>query len=272
MRTIDLSLSKQPFTYLGGTVVISVVAYQHPAGIPARLCAGLLAAIELYHRLPIGVAQLRIVDPSPIAAYCNGWSLCNETTSILQTFCEQASIHPVFDPAQPPCKESLDILQRVGERLMRTENPAVREMIQRIRESGRIHGGANGEQNALIYMAAHPFSWLDQYHPLIWQRRYPRDGCQYVNMLSQAESRFSLIRDELRQQPDYPSGLESEDLYMKICNVPCYIPLPQEPTYTEAKRVGWDACLAQYHNLKRLSENHRRATKDMEALIAFLGK
>ena len=56
-------------------VLISIVAYEFPKGIPARFYIGLIPAIGLSKQLASFDIQskIRLVDPTNIAGYCNGW-------------------------------------------------------------------------------------------------------------------------------------------------------------------------------------------------------
>ena len=271
MPSLHSPLIEGDFLYREENVTISVVAYQHPQGIPARFCAGLIAAIQLYKAIPQGKAELRIIDPSPIATYCNNWEEGREAHSILHQFCRAHGIEPFFDRAEDMTPESLSILRQIGEVLLSAQDPNVKEMVARIQSSGRQHGGAEGERNALLYMAAHPFSWLDMYHSSLWRRRHASQGTRYVNLMSRAEMRFTRIREYLRTHELFASGITPEDRYMTVCNTPCYIPFPNEPMHEDLTRNGVEACLERYRAMSRLSENHRRARKDMEALVPFLG-
>lgn len=265
-------MSHSGFVYQGGKVIVSVVAYTHPEGIPARFCAGLISAVQFSRELPSSSAEIRIIDPSPIANYCNGWKRNDAFRDIVTEFLTKQHVEFFFDRAEEVTEESLKILEDVGQALESSSDQAVREMVGRIKDSGRRHGGAEGERNALLYMAAHPFSWLDMYHPLIWGRRYSPETHQFVNMMSKAESRFTLIRKALKERMLFSSGITSTEMYMPLCNTPCYIPLPHEPLIADFSRSGYTACLERYRALKNLSENHRRALRDFEALAPFLSE
>ncbi|MBP6944422.1 hypothetical protein KBD61_03245 [Patescibacteria group bacterium] len=265
-------MSHSGFVYQGGKVIVSVVAYTHPEGIPARFCVGLISAVQFSREIPSSSVEIRIIDPSPIANYCNGWKRNDAFQDIVVDFLTKQRVEFFFDRAEEVTEESLKILEDVGRVLESSSDQAVREMVGRIKDSGRRHGGAEGERNALLYMAAHPFSWLDMYHPLIWRRSYSPEAYQFVNMMSKAESRFTLIRKSLKERLQLASGITPTESYMTLCNTPCYIPLPREPLFPDFVQSGYAACLERYRALKGVSENHRRALRDFEALAPFLSE
>lgn len=175
MIKVSTSLIDEPVYFEANKKVqISVVAYEHANGIPARFLVGLIPAIELYrlaksHGLD---AVIRIIDPTHIASYCNGWSkIESKFTEIISEFLNLQNVSFFFDQAEELNNSSLEILKNIGSDLEQSTDSEIIAMVQRIKESGRKHGGDDGAENTLIYMAAHPFSWLDMYHPLIWKKR-----------------------------------------------------------------------------------------------------
>ncbi|MCX6754228.1 MAG: hypothetical protein NTU81_00125 [Candidatus Nomurabacteria bacterium] len=256
------------------TIQISIVAYEHSSGIPARFCTGLIPAIELSKKLKsIGFKSLiRLINPTPIANYCNGWQTKeSQFKNIISEFLNKHSIDFFFDEAEQVSNSGLEILSIIGEELLLAKDTMIIDMVQRVRESGRKHGGNLGAENAVLYMAAHPFSWLDMYHSLIWKKQYQNDDYQYVNLMSKPELRFTVLRKFLQEKrPDLSTSIKSVDLYMTVCNTPCYIRLEDEPTFTDLNIKGNDWCLKRYQEIKGKSSNHRRALKDFEALMSFL--
>lgn len=262
------------FPDMGKKIQISVVAYEHSLGIPARFCMGLIPAIDLFKQLKsMGLkSSLRLIDPTPIANYCNGW-LVKETQfkNVISKFLNKHNVDFFFDEAEQISNDGLEVLNRVGKELLMATDNIIVDMVQRVRESGRKHGGDLGANNAVLYMAAHPFSWLDMYHPLVWKKQYQNDNYQYVNLMSKPESRFTVIRKFLHERsPDMATSIDSIDLYMTVCNTPCYIPLEDEPTFIDLTLKGNDWCLKRYKEIKGKSGNHRRALKDFELLMIFL--
>ncbi len=255
-------------------VQVSIVAYEHPAGMPARFCAGLIPVVALSKELALNSVKstVRLIDPSPIANYCNGWKIGQPRfRDVISKFLADHEINFFFDEAEQMTDGALEVLRAVGSELESSDDPAIIDMVQRIKESGRKHGGESGENNAILYMAAHPFSWLDMYHPLIWRRKYSPGTCNFVNLMSKPESRFTMIRRYLRdKRPDLYSGIDSANHYTTICNNPCYIPLEGEPTFEDLTRRGYEWCHGHYRELRGESGNHRRALKDFELLMSFL--
>lgn len=270
--SVDCRWLDESFSCRKGKVQISVVAYEHPAGIPARFCAGLLPAAALSKQLMNHGAEpiVRLVDPSPIANYCNGWNIIEpQFQSVLGGFLDEHKISYFFDQAEQVTDNTLEILNEVGRELETSDDPEIIGMVERIKESGRKHGGESGANNAIVYMAAHPFSWLDMYHPMVWGRKYKNTGC-FVNLMSKPESRFALIRQYLKdQRPDLSSGIGPIDRYMTICNTPCYIPLAGEPLFDDLVSHGYEWCHERYLKMKGVSTNHRRACKDFESLMSY---
>lgn len=255
-------------------VQISIVAYEHSGGIPARFCMGLVPAIVLSQNLKLLEIDsvIRLIDPTQIANYCNGWSTKNsQFRNIISNFLNNYGIEFFFDEAEPISDESIDILDKIGEEFNYATNPFIIDMLQRIKESGKKHGGELGFKNAILYMAAHPFSWLDMYHPLIWKKFYSPDEYHFINLMSKSESRFTLIRKFLlERRPDLSTKINSVDLYMVMCDTPCYIPLEDEPMFSDLESNGYPWCLSRYQEIKKRSGNHRRAIKDFESLISFI--
>lgn len=262
------------YLQLNKTVQISVVAYEHSLGIPARFCIGLVPAIALSKQLKsIAIESVvRLIDPTPIANYCNGWKIKeSHFKNVISEFLNNHGVNFFFDEAEQVSDGALEILGAIGQDLLSATDTMVVDMIQRIKESGRKHGGELGANNAILYMAAHPFSWLDMYHPLIWKKHYSLIDYQFVNLMSKSESRFTLIREFLQEKrPDLSTAINSFDLYMTVSDTPCYIPLEDEPTFTDLTFNGYEWCHKRYKELKGKSGNHRRAFKDFELLESFI--
>lgn len=256
-------------------VQISIVVLDHCAGMPARFCAGLIPAIALSGQLALyGMkSTVRLIDPSPIANYCNGWKIAKpQFRDVTSVFLTERGVSFFFDKAEEVTDAALEVLDDVGRELESSSDPVITDMVQRIKESGKKHGGESGASNAILYMAAHPFSWLDMYHPLVWNRSYSPDSHYFINLMSKPESRFTVVRKYLRDiRPDLSSGINSADRYMTICNTPCYIPLEGEPTFVDLANQGYEWCHRRYLELKSVSSNHRRALKDFVSLMSFIG-
>ncbi|MFA6325352.1 MAG: hypothetical protein WCX46_03965 [Candidatus Paceibacterota bacterium] len=262
------------YLQLNKTIQINIVAYEHLLGIPARFCVGLVPAISLSKKLKsMSIKSLiRLIDPTPIANYCNGWKMKeSQFKDVISNFLNNQDVKFFFDEAEQVSNGTLEILNTIGQELLSATDTKIVDMVQRIVESGRRHGGELGANNAVLYMAAHPFSWLDMYHPLIWKKQYSSQDYQFVNLMSKSESRFTLVRKFLQEKrPDLSSAVDSIDLYMTVCDTPCYIPLDGEPTFIDLTINGYDWCYKRYKEIKGKSGNHRRATKDFESLISFL--
>ena len=259
----------------GKKVLISIVAYEHPLGMPARFCMGLVPAIALSKQLePMSIESvIRMVDPTTIANYCNGWQVKEpQFKNVISGFLNDHHVGFFFDEAEQMCDSAIEILDAVGHELLSSTDATIVDTVQKIRESGRKHGGELGANNALLYMAAHPFSWLDMYHPLIWKKEYSSDDYQFINLMSKSESRFVVVRKFLQERRrDLSTALYPADHYMAVCNTPCYIPLEGEPTFVDLHNQGYDWCHERYREYKGESGNHRRALKDFESLMWFLG-
>jgi hypothetical protein len=271
-RWIKEVLSFEP----GNTIQISIVTYGHPMGIPARFCAGLVPAIDLVKQLESrGLGSIiRVMDPTPIANYCNGWQ-ANQSQShfreVVSDFLDRNGSQFFFDEAEQLSETAVEVLRTLGTELEASDGETA-DIVNRIKESGRKHGGEAGAMNAALYMAAHPFSWLDMHHPSIWKKSYPSEGYQFVNLMSKSEERFAVIRKFLKERrPDLCTTNNPIDSYMTICDTPCYVPLEEEPTFPELRSYGYDWCLRRYNELKKKSSNHGRAYKDFKALMSFLG-
>ena len=258
----------------GSAIYISTVAYEHPLGIPARFYAGLLPAIALSKKLQsVGIhCVIRIVDPTSIANYCNNWQTTSSKHAVpIYDFLEQNGVSFFFDNAEEVKSDSLQILESLSADLKNLKDEVLADIIQRIQESGRKHGGESGAKNALLYMAAHPFSWLDMYHPAIWKKTYPTD-CVFVNLMSKSEERFAKVREFLKhRRPDLINTNKPIDLYTRVCDTPCYIPLDGEPLFTDLMEHGYSWCYNRYREIKKRSSNHERAYKDFRLLMSFLG-
>ncbi len=255
-------------------VQISIVAYELPSGLPARFCAGLIPVADVVRQLRgLGFkSTVRVIDPTPIASYCNGWPPWQSRfRKVISEFFGSRGITCFFDEAEPPRNGALKLLNSIGAELENSCDQKVSQAIQRIKTSGRRHGGGSGVKNSMLYTAAHPFSWLDMYHPLIWKRAYPKDGNQFINLMSLSEEMFAVARKFLCQRRlDLCTDLNPTDRFMSVCSSPCYIPIDGEPTFTELEIHGADWCLSRYQSLQGTSVKHARALKDFEALIGFL--
>lgn len=253
---------------------ISVVSYEHQLGIPARFCAGLLPAIELYRKFELHAIKsvIRLVDPTPIVDYCNGWVISNSIfRDVISQFLQNNEIRFFFDQAEPVGDDALSILQELGSRLENPEDTVVRDIVQRIRESGRKHGGDMGAKNSIVYMVAHPFSWLNMHHPSLWKKPCPQD-CQLFNLMSRSEERYSLVRKFLQTvRPDLAVGTQPFDIYMNVCDTPCYMPLEGEPRYVDLLEHGYEWCHGRYTEIKKRNSNYERICRDFRLLRDFVG-
>ncbi|MCX6765106.1 MAG: hypothetical protein NT148_01025 [Candidatus Nealsonbacteria bacterium] len=257
----------------GNAVQISIVAYEHSAGVPARFCAGLIPAIDVSKQLKQNAFEsvVRVIDPTPIANYCNGWQpKQSQLKDLIAKFFNDNGVEFFFDEAEPIGNGALEVLGALAAELEYAKDEKVADMVERIRESGKRHGGDLGSDNSTLYMAAHPFSWLDMHHPLIWKKFYPPDGYHFVNLMSTSEERFTVVRKFLqRRRPDLCTNNNPTDRFMTICNTPCYIPLDGEPTLADLINHGHDWCHSRYCEFKAIGNHHARACKDFEALMAF---
>lgn len=255
-------------------VQISVVSYEHQLGMPARFCAGLLPAIELYRKFESHAIRsvIRLVDPTPIVHYCNGWVISNPIfRDVISQFLQNNEIRFFFDQAEPVGDDALSILQELGSRLENPGDTVVHDIVQRIRESGRKHGGDVGAKNSIVYMAAHPFSWLNMYHPSLWKKPCPQD-CQLFNLMSRSEERYSLVRKFLQTaRPDLATGTQPFDIYMNVCDTPCYMPLEGEPRYVDLLERGYEWCHGRYMEIKKRNSNYERICRDFRLLRDFVG-
>ncbi len=272
---INSTLIKESFSLRSDSAVqVSIVAYEHQAGMPARFCTGLLPAIELERQLKSHAIKstIRLVDPTPIANYCNGWKTKqSQFRDVITQFLQNAGVNFFFDEAEQVGNDTLEILRELGVELEASTDEKVVDVVQRIQESGRKHGGDVGANNAILYMAAHPFSWLDMYHPSVWRKKYSPD-CQFVNLMSKSEERFSVVRKFLQnRRPDLSTNINPNDRYVAVCNTPCYIPIDGEPTFVDLTNYGYGWCYERYWALKRRSSNHERACRDFRLLMSFLG-
>lgn len=260
-------------------VTISVVMYEHQEGIPARFCAGLVPALKLAdsHELRQHFhTTIRIIDPIPIVNHCNGWSVgssrMKECVRRLLAECYPGASKPpliFFDEAEPVNEKMLGVFQEVI-RELESADEKIRGVVQQLKESGRRHGGERGEEHALLYIAAHPFSWLNFYHHSVWKRS-SLPHCQYVNLMSRSEEPFSRVRRFLiKKRPDLMAKVQPIDRYMTVCTTPSYIPLNGEPMCDDVLTKGYDWCLAQYRSLKGVSRQHEGACRDFEMLARFV--
>ncbi|MBI2888615.1 MAG: hypothetical protein HYY10_01700 [Candidatus Liptonbacteria bacterium] len=260
-------------------VTISVVMYEHREGIPARFFAGLVPALKLAESCELKrhfVTTIRVIDPTSIVNHCNGWSV---HSSRMQEFVRQflaaryqgeRHAPPLFfDEAEPVGEAMLKVFRELGAELESAEGK-VRDAVVRLKESGRRHGGENGEKNAFLYMAAHPFSWLNFYHPAVWRKR-PSPHCQLINLMSKSEEPFSAVRKFLRQKrPDLVAKVQPVDRYMAVCEHPPYIPLDGEPLCEEVFTKGYGSCLEQYRSLAERGRKYKKALRDFEMLTRFV--
>ncbi len=259
-------------------VTINVVTYEHGAGAPARCMAGFLPAIQLYNALSNRgiMTTVRIIAPSKIARHCNGWDLDGNDRVVRKATDMLAAANVEHFVAAPA---GMDLVQPALEsvaHLLKNAPDAIGECVQKLRASGLRHGGEQGEQNALLYAAAHPYSWQDLYDSRIWPDR-PLGGGVRLNVMSRAERRFQPIRHYLaviqsEQTVSGPSG----DFFTELCDTPGYIPLPGEPLIETLEQEGPARCHDIYRNLKTNGggaekETYRRAHRDFRVLMNYLG-
>ena len=120
-------------------VQISTVSYEHQMGIPARFCAGLLPAIELTRVLTShGVKSIiRLVDPTTIAYYCNGWAVkASAVHDINSRFLQNCGIEFFLDEAEPVSVDSLKVLRELGNELENSNDAEIVDIVGGIKESG----------------------------------------------------------------------------------------------------------------------------------------
>lgn len=252
-------------------VQISIVAYEHEKGLPARFCAGLIPAAEVSKQLQaIGFESVvRVIDPTPIASYCNGWQKSTQFRNVIASFFGSKTPF-FFDESEQLQNGALEVLREIGGELESPNDGKVADAVRRLKESGRRHGGDSGIRNSVLYMAAHPFSWLDMHHPLIWRKSYSSAGHQFVNLMSMAEERFTVVRKFLcSRRPDLCTNLNPIDRFMSVCNTPCYLPIAGEPLLSDLNDHGYEWCHAQYRRLAAEEGSYANALKDFEALMEF---
>ncbi len=258
---------------LGRPVQISVVGYEHPAGIPARFLAGFIPAVALSNQLSRENidSMIRIVDPTAVANHCNGWqSGSSRFHQIISDFLHREEAKFFIDQAEQISETGLETLELVGSKIVRSQDPQIVELVSRIQASGEKHGGENGRKNSILYLAAHPFSWSELYHPSIWKTK-PDNKWAHVNLMSKAEERFSLMRKLIvNDQVNLSSEVNPRDVYMSVCNTPCYMLLEGEPTFDDFLMRGHEWCRGRYSDLKRRNRNYERIARDFEVICSHL--
>lgn len=267
---ITKKLSLRP----GKSVQISIVTYEHAAGIPARFCAGLIPAAGVSKQLlSLGFESVvRVIDPTSIANYCNGWQENqSQFRDVITKFLWDSNVAFFFDEAERVSNGAIDVLSSLGSELEVSRDRKVADIVRSIKESGKRHSGDSGFNNATLYMAAHPFSWLDMHHPLIWKKSYSPTEYHFVNLMSVAEERFIVVRRFLQERrPDLSSNINPIDRFTTLCHIPCYIPVAGEPTFADLVDRGYSWCHNRYSQLATESSNHVYAHKDFKALMSFL--
>jgi len=96
-------------------VQISIVAYEHEKGLPARFCAGLIPAAEVSKQLQaIGFESVvRVIDPTPIASYCNGWQKSTQFRDVIASFFGSKTPF-FFDESEQLQNGALEVLREIG--------------------------------------------------------------------------------------------------------------------------------------------------------------
>lgn len=254
-------------------VVVSVVAYEHARGIPARFFAGIYPAFELARKIldAGGKACVRIVNPLSIACYCNGWSHTNERLTQILARLNCCNIQFEQHLSQEVDGQMIDVLSTLACRL-EGELGKDHRLLQSIRQSGYKNGGQAGEANALLYAAAHPFSWLDMCHESVWKMVTNITNTHFIHLVSKSEERFAALRATLcTVAPEYLiEGIKVDERFLTVCNVPAYLPLDEEPLFEELGTRGHEECHRIYSRLKKeKGENYRRIIKDFEFAQQF---
>lgn len=264
---------------VGKELVISIVAYETPDGLPARFLAGVMPAIDVAQKATeSGISTVvRVIDPAPIASHFNGWDAYPTSHhELLSSFFGQCGVKFYIDRAAtvtPDMECVIDSLASVLNELLNqdgvSESASIAAYKQLLKSAEKR--GQEGLKNTLRYVAAHPFSWLEFYHESLWSNRHNLDA-HYINLMSKSESRFTAVGDLLLGYgTDFCSGLKPKRYHFTCCKMPSYVRQPDEPSFVDLKTIGPRACLERYGELaKRDSSRFRGPKGDLDLFLTFL--
>lgn len=280
------------------TVLINnVFGINNNGMLPARFLSGFLSTFSLARTIQEVSdgdinPQVRIFRPINITQHINGISdeatkrQIKQGNKMLQSLAFQhfSTIDFFIEDDLPITENALQVLLQVASLI---DLHCDKEVIGKIRESGRIRGGEQGAQNALIYAAHHPFGWIDLHHPSIFREVPPH---VIINTLPPSEKKYTEVRKRLEQiiggsgsELIVPIGTRQE-LVINMCGTPHYIFLEdekgnrQEPSIDEVLSI---TCAEVLDDMRRrfkseqnifLKENLRRACRDLERVFSVFAK
>lgn len=264
-----------------GFVQLNVALYGSPRGIPARFFTGFIPVILLAKEIISGGANVivRAFNPITITTFCNGWQYETEETQneraifLAKNFFERQGVPFFIDISSPVTDEMILILNKLEEAIVK--EPDLQDITKRLQTSGLRYGGEVGRKRSLIYAAAHPFGWQDLWHHSLWPQR-PNQEVLILNIMSEAEKRFSAVRQFLVSRFRELSLSEVCDIFTKTCEIPHYILFPGEPSIEVLLTNGAGECAKRYgyllENAKRNSEKEtiRGLIKDFNYTLDFM--
>lgn len=264
--------------------------------LPARFLSGFLSTFSLARTIQeisdnTVNPHIRIFRPVNISRYINGISeedakrQIRQGDQLLQILASQhfAEIDFSIEDDIPITETALEILSQVA---ILINLHCDEETIRKVKESGRLRGGEQGEQKALTYVAHHPFGWSDLHHSSIFRDAPPQN---VINTLPPSERKYTEVRQRLKQVIEADSGLlvptsTRHELVINMCGTPHYIFLEdgqgnkQEPSFDEILSVTCTEVINDMlEQFKRegnpfLKENLRRAVKDLEKVFLVFAK
>jgi hypothetical protein len=277
-----------------GVRINNVLGVNKDGQLPARFLSGVLPTFSLSQAMMessngLIVPQIRIFRPISIFQHTNGIShdvvtgQTSQGNEILQHFQQN-----FFPEAELLIEEDLkidqDALTALNYVRCHVEQHCDRETVAAIRESGSKHGGIQGEENALLYAAHHPFGWNGLHHQGIFPSLPPD---VVINTLPPSERKFTNVRMAVAPHIITAGGITvfeglTHELVINMSGTPHYQFLEddniqrQEPSFDEIRSVPvievFNDMQSKYSNAtdKFMKEKLRRIRADMKNLLDFL--
>lgn len=301
MRNIEIERSKltnfkSPERIIipdGATEILinNVFGINKDGTLPARFLSGFLSTFSLARTIrEVSDTSInphvRIFRPTNITQHINGISQefvdrqIQQGSQMLNALASQhfPEIDFSIEEDVPITDEALQVLSQVTNLI---ELHCNAETIRKVKESGRLRGGTQGEQKALTYVAHHPFGWSDLHHSAIFRDIPPQT---VVNTLPPSEKKYTEVRQRLKQVIATDSTLivpigTRDELVINMCGTPHYIFLEdelgnrQEPSIEEVLSIS---CIEILEDMQLrfkteqnpfLKENMRRAFRDLEKVF-----
>jgi len=274
----------------------NVFGINNNGAVPSRFLSGFLSTFSLARTIQEASnnsinPHVRIFRPVNFSRHVNGISeeitrkQIQQGNRLLNLLASQhfPTVDFSIEEDTPITDDALEVLSQI-ERIACLHLDE--KLVQRLRHKGRIRGGEQGEKNALVYAAQHPFGWSDLHHPSIFAE-VPAETI--INTCPPSEKDYTEARQRIRNIVGSDSVLfvpnkTRHELTINMCGKAHYLFIEDEqgnrvePSFDEILSVS---CMEVIRDMRQrsktdpdkfLRENFRRAAQDLEKVFLLFAK